>query len=352
MARFRFLPLSYGVAGRRVVVVGEGDAALQKLRLMVRTEAALTLFAANPSPTLERFAVAHGVARVDGDFCAYALDDVALAFIATGDADTDAHCAAHVRAHRILMNVVDRPQLSDFATPAIVDRAPISVAVATDGHAPVLATRLRGMIEALLPPNLGRLADLAASVRVQVLDRLGDPMARRRFWTSLLEGRAADLALAGATDAAVRRALADLDRAVGKSAAGSAAGAVLFVGAGPGDADLLTLRAHRLLLIADVLVHDSDAPEAILAMARRDVERISLDASIHATRCQPDEVALLTGHAGAGRRVVRLVPGDAAASVSVRKAATALRMAGITCDVVPGVGETTALAPASTRKAA
>ncbi|BBF93455.1 NAD(P)-dependent oxidoreductase [Blastochloris tepida] len=348
MARFRFLPVSHDVAGRRVVVVGEGAAALQKLRLLARTEAALTLVAANPSPALERFAASHGITRSDGDFCAYALDDVALAIIATGDADTDARHAAHAHAQRVPVNVVDRPQLSDFAMPAIIDRAPISVAVATDGHAPVLATRIRGMIEALLPPNLGQLAVLAGSVRSQVLDRLADPVARRRFWTGLLEGRAAELALAGAAETAAQQALADLDQAIARTVAG----AVLFIGTGPGEADLMTLRAHRLLLGADVLVHDSDAPEDILALARRDIERIGIDPPRHGAVYQPDEVALLTQHAGAGRRVVRLVPGDAAASAFVRSAATALRVAGIACDVVPGVAGARPAACPSTRRAA
>ncbi|WP_055037537.1 NAD(P)-dependent oxidoreductase [Blastochloris viridis] len=332
--------MSYAVAGRRVLVAGEGEAALQKLRLLVRTEAMLTLVAAAPSPDLAAFADAHGVERTAA-LTPHRLAEAVLAFIALGDEKADARLAERLRSAGIAVNVVDRPHLSDFATPSIVDRAPISIAIATDGHAPVLAVKLRGMIEALLPPAFGRLGELAARVRERAIDRLPDALARRRVWSALFEGRPAALALAGDIDAAADLAVTAIDRA----AVAAPTGKVWFVGAGSGVADLLTLRAHRLLLTADVVVHDGEVPEAILAMGRRDVTRVRLD-----RRSRAEAGALLVRLGGEGKAVVRLVTG-AADATDVDRDTAALSTAGIEFEIVPGVA-TPRGAPARTARVA
>jgi uroporphyrin-III C-methyltransferase/precorrin-2 dehydrogenase/sirohydrochlorin ferrochelatase len=342
MARFRFFPVSYAVAGRRVLVAGNGETALQKLRLLVRSEARLILVAASPSPGLAEFAAAHGVERM-ASVGPKDVEGAALAFIATGEEGEDIRLAAVMRAGGVPVNVVDRPQLSDFATPSIVDRAPISIAIATDGHAPVLAVKLRGLIEALLPPTFGRLGELAAMVRARALDRLRDPLVRRRFWGSLFESRCAEMALAGDVNAAAELATALLDGA----ATARAPGRVFIVGTGPGAADLLTLRAHRLLLAADVVAADETISDDILAMARRDAERVGLNGRL------PGETTALLAHlASEGKRVVCLVPG--AAQLDAMQAEVAvLRNGGVDVEIVPGVGLALANHTASpSRKAA
>jgi uroporphyrin-III C-methyltransferase/precorrin-2 dehydrogenase/sirohydrochlorin ferrochelatase len=202
---------------------------------------------------------------------------------------------------------------------------------------------LRGLIEALLPPTFGRLGELAAMVRARALDRLHDPLVRRRFWGRLFESRCAEMALAGDVNAAADLATTLLDSA----SAARAPGRVFIVGAGTGAADLLTLRAHRLLLAADVVAADDAIPHGILAMARRDAERVGLNSRL------PDETtALLARLAGEGKRVVRLVPG-AAQPDAMQVEVAALRSGGIDVEIVPGVGPALANHTASPpRKAA
>ncbi|MCA0320310.1 MAG: siroheme synthase CysG [Proteobacteria bacterium] len=334
MSRFRFFPVSYDVAGRRVVVAGNGEQALQKLRLLVRTEADLMLCAQAPSADLADFATVNGVTLVVAEPDADLLAGAALLFVAMGDEANDARIAAVGRAAGVLVNVVDRPHLSDFAVPAIVDRAPVSIAIATDGHAPVLAQKVRALIEALLPPAFGRLGQLAACIRGGVNDRLAEGAPRRRFWTHLFEGRAADAALAGELDRAEIIARKALDVAEGETVEGR----VFLVGAGPGAEDLLTLRAQRLLQTADVIVHDALVPEAVIAMGRRDAHRISVGKRKGRHSVMQGEIdALLVRLAREGRRVVRLKAGDPMVYGRAGEEIAALRAAGVPYEIVPGI---------------
>jgi uroporphyrin-III C-methyltransferase/precorrin-2 dehydrogenase/sirohydrochlorin ferrochelatase len=341
VSRFKFFPVSYDVAGRAVLVVGNGEQALQKLRLLARTEARLTLFATSPSPGLLAFAGDHGVAHVAAEPDAERLQGAALLFVAMGDEAEDARIAAIGRTAGIPVNVVDRPHLSDFAVPAIVDRAPVSVAIATDGHAPVLAQKVRALIEALLPPGFGRLGELAERIRPAVNDKLGEGAPRRRFWTRLFDGRAGEIALAGAVDRAEILARNALEAARGDTAEGK----VFLVGAGPGAEDLLTLRAQRLLQTADVIVHDALVPEAVIAMGRRDAERISVGKRKGRHSVAQSEIdALLVALGAAGKRVVRLKAGDPLVFGRAGEEIAALRAAGIAYEVVPGITATLAAA--------
>ncbi|MBK5958597.1 siroheme synthase [Rhodoplanes elegans] len=338
MPRFRYFPVSWVVSGRTVVVVGDGEAALQKLRLLTRTEARLVLCGSAPIPALAAFVADHGIIRVAAPVSPTVLHDASLMFVATGDAEEDARLAALARTCGVPVNVVDRPHLCDFATPAIVDRAPISIAIATDGHAPVLAQMVRARIEALFEPSFGRLAALAESLRAIVLDRLPDNAARRRFWSSIFSGRTAAAALAGEDDRARVIALKTLAEAEAAPAPG---GKVFLVGAGPGAADLLTLRAHRLLLEADVIVHDALVPDAVVAMGRRDATRIAVGKHKGpASETAPDVAALLVRLAREGRCVVRLTSGDPAAADQGAEAIAMLRAAGVAHEVVPGITAT------------
>lgn len=339
--RFRFFPISFEVADKPVLVAGEGEQALQKLRLLVRTKARLTLCAADPSAELIGFAQSNGIQIVPDEPCECRIRGAALLFLATGDEANDARLAARVRAIGVPVNVVDRPHLSDFATPAIVDRAPISIAIATDGHAPMLAVRLRGMIEALVAPSFGRLAQLAETLRGDVLARFHEAGPRRRFWERLFDGRAGALARDGETARAAMVARAQLDLAEPP-----VTGHVSLIGAGPGAEDLLTLRAQRALLRADVIVHDGLVPEAVIAMGRRDAERISVGKRKGRHSVSQGEIdALLVRLAKSGKRVARLKSGDPMVFGRAGEEIAALRAAGISFDIVPGV--TAALAAAA-----
>jgi uroporphyrin-III C-methyltransferase/precorrin-2 dehydrogenase/sirohydrochlorin ferrochelatase len=221
------------------------------------------------------------------------------------------------------VNVVDRPRLSSFTMPAVVDRAPITIAISTGGAAPALARRLRADIERALPAALGRMARFADIFRDQVRRTLDDPRARRRFWDRVFDGRAGEMALAGDETGARRELIRLLHSARVAQADGAAPAIVHIVGAGPGDPDLLTLKAHRLLQGADVVVYDRSIPPQVVGMARRDAERVPV-ASHEATACV---IAL----ARSGRSIVRLTSSPAALQ------AAALAEAGVSVEVVPGV---------------
>jgi uroporphyrin-III C-methyltransferase/precorrin-2 dehydrogenase/sirohydrochlorin ferrochelatase len=342
MPRLRYFPVSYDVADRTVLVVGDGEAALQKLRLLARTQAQPVLCADAPETALLRFAEQHGIDVRLGEPTADLLRGAALIFVATGDIARDTAMATLARARGVPVNVVDRPHLCDFATPAIVDRAPVSIAIATDGQAPVLAQIVRARIEALLPPGFGRLGVLAESIRETVLQRLPDNGARRRFWTRLFGGRAAAAALAGEAERARVIAFKTLSE---ERAATAPAGKVYLVGAGPGAEDLLTLRAHRLLLSADVIVHDALVPDAVVAMGRRDAARIAVGKRKGSHAVPQSEIdALLVRLGREGLQVVRLKAGDPLVFGRAGEEIAALRENGIDHEVVPGVTSTLAAA--------
>lgn len=340
--KLKFFPLAYTVDKTSVLVVGEGAQALQKLRLLVRTKARLTVIAATPSLDLAAFIAEHHLAQAGADSFAALLEDAALAFIASGDAGEDQRLSQQARAAGVPVNVVDRPHLSDFAVPAIVDRAPIAVAISSDGFAPVLAQRVRALIEAALPPAFGRLGALAEEVRSAVTEKFGEAGARRRFWARLFDGEAGRAALAGEAEHARKLAL----KALAKAESDTPQGFVWLVGAGPGAEDLLTLRAQRLLQQADVIVYDALVPEAVVAMGRRDADRVLVGKRKGRHSASQSEInALLVRLAREGRQVVRLKAGDPLVFGRVGEEMTALREAGICFQIVPGI--TAALAAAA-----
>ena len=315
----RHFPIFMELHGRRALVLGAGEAADRKTELLQRCGADVVR-----------------VTRFDPS----QLDQCAVAIAAEApEADIDALVQA-ANARGIPVNVVDRPALCSFITPAVVDRSPITVAVSSGGAAPVLARLIRARIEALVPPTIGRLAALADEFKAELRRRLPDTALRRRVLERALGGRVADLVAMGAEDAA----RAEMTRQI--AAGEEPRGIVYLVGAGPGAADLLTVRAHRLLGEADVIVHDRLIGEDVLDMARRDAERIYVGKA-RANHCVPQEGIndLLIRLAREGRKVVRLKGGDPFVFGRGGEEAEALAAAGITFEVVPGV--TAALACAA-----
>ncbi len=320
MERLSVFPAFHKVAGRIVLVVGDGAAAVAKVRLLLETEAEIRLVSAAPSDALSALVAAHAIEHRRRGFLETDLDAAVLAFTACEARDADAAVVAAARARNIPANAVDIPDLCDFYTPAIVNRAPVAIAITSTGAGPVLAQKLRARIEAMLPPRLGALARLGESFRTTADRVLPKGQPRRRFWSSFFEGRVADAAFSGRIEEARRLASRLLTGAEQNSE-----GFVWFVGAGPGAADLLTLRAQRLLQEADVIVHDGDVPDDLIAMGRRDATRIAVQRN-------EDIGPLLVREASAGRRVVRLSLGDAET-----EPAQALQAARIPFDIVPGL---------------
>ena len=296
----RYLPVFLDLAGRAALVLGDGSTAERKAAALARAGAVLRR-AARFEPGL--------------------LDGVAVAIGADAPEDDLVALYAAASARGIPVNVVDRPALCSFITPALIDRDPVTIAVGTGGAAPVLARLVRARIEALLPPDLGRLATLADGFRDEIRRRFPDLGRRRRLLERLFAGRVSALALAGEDDAA-RAAVADEIEAA--AADMRAAGIVHLIGAGPGAGDLITLRAQRLLGEADVVVHDRHASAEVLDMARRDAERLAIGTSGGETD------ALLIGLARAGKVVVRLTFGAPAISAGLAASGVAVR-------IVPGV---------------
>ena len=259
----------------------------------------------------------------------------AAAFIATDDVEGDSRVQALAKAAGVPVNVADRPALCDFILPAIVDRDDVVVAISTGGASPTLATILRARIEAALPQQFGALAKLAAAFRSQVNTLIADPARRRTFFRRLIEGPAGRLVLAGDQAGARRAVLTELDSARNGQ---TPQGIAHIVGAGPGDPDLLTLRAAQLLQEADAILHDDLVPPEVLARARRDAEFVSVGKRKgRPSWVQADIDAELVRRVRAGQTVVRLKAGDPFVFGRGGEEIDALQAAGLAYTVVPGI---------------
>jgi uroporphyrin-III C-methyltransferase/precorrin-2 dehydrogenase/sirohydrochlorin ferrochelatase len=333
------LPIFMDLVGCRTVVAGGGEAAAWKIELLAAAGADVDVFAPGIAPEVQALLDGRRVRHLARAWGADDLDGAALAVCAVEDAAEGAAFAAAARRRKVPVNVVDRPRLCDFQFGAIVNRSPVVVAINTDGGAPVLGQAIRRRIEALLPASLGGFGTAARGFRERLTSLLPERNARRRFWE-----RAAEAAFADAGEAPG----AMLTRIAGEIAGdeASAGGAVFLVGAGPGDPELLTLKALRILQTADVILYDRLVTPAVLELARREAERIEVGKQGHGAACRQDEInALMIAHARAGRRVVRLKGGDPAFFSRAGEEVSACREAGIPVTIVPGV--TTASAAAA-----
>jgi uroporphyrin-III C-methyltransferase/precorrin-2 dehydrogenase/sirohydrochlorin ferrochelatase len=330
--RLNAFPVFVRVEGKTVVVVGDGEEALAKARLLGQSSARLRIVAGDASPELADWIAANGADHIAGAYAPRHLDDAVMVFAASGEESLDRRVVEDARRNGIAANAVDRPELCDFFTPALVNRAPVAVAIGTEGAGPVLAQMIRARIDRMLSPSLGSLATLAISFRHAAEKLLPKGAPRRRFWAEFFVGapaRAADAGRLAEASAAASRLLA---------AAGHSTGHVALVGAGPGAEDLITLRAQRLLMEADVILYDALVPEVVVAMGRRDAERVSVGKRKGCHSKTQDEInALLVELGLAGKRVVRLKSGDPLVFGRAGEEMAALREAGISYEVVPGV---------------
>lgn len=327
-------PVFFRVADKPVVVIGNGEAALNKIRLLHQTQAHIRVIADQPEPVLAEFLRNSAIELQVRDLIDTDFLDARLVFIATGDEAEDCALAARIKAHHIPVNVVDRPQLCDFLTPAIVNRAPVTIAIGSQGTAPVLTQMIRARIEAMLAPQLGALARLAAQFRAPVEEKLAKGAMRRNFWRSFFTGTIAK-ALDNGDEAGAHRAACVL---FNDAVAQKKRGFVWLVGAGTGAEDLLTLRAQRVLMDADIIIYDALVPEEIVAQGRRDAERIFVGKrkGCH-SKSQVAINRLLIEQARLGKQVVRLKSGDPLIYGRAGEEMAALRAADIPFEVVPGI---------------
>lgn len=334
-------PAFLRLAGQPALLVGGGEAAVAKARLLLAAGAELTVVSTLPAAELAAWAQAGRLTLERRAARPRDVDGRVLVIVADADADGLAVAAA-ARAARLPVNVVDRPELCSFVMPAIVDRDPVLIAVSTGGASPALARRVRAWIEAALPSRLGALAQALEAARRPVNQAIAAAPQRRRFWDAVLDGPvAARILRGGDAGSDILAALATADR-------GRAAGVVHIVGAGPGDPDLLTLKALRLLQQADVVVHDRLAGGAVLDYARRDAVRICVGKARGAHSWSQAQInALLVHRAREGRRVVRLKGGDPNVFGRVGEEIAHLRAHGIEAEVVPGITAATAAAAAA-----
>jgi uroporphyrin-III C-methyltransferase / precorrin-2 dehydrogenase / sirohydrochlorin ferrochelatase len=330
-----YFPAFFDLKERPALIVGGGEAAARRLRLLRKAGATVTVVAPRIGEEIAA-AVAEGAATLrQRGFVSGDVNGQTAVFAATGLADVDARVAEAAKASGLPVNVADRAELSSFIVPAIVERDPVVIGISTGGAAPVLASRLREAIERLLPARLGRLADFADTFRTAVKATVPSATSRFRFWDRFFDGPVADQVLAGNETGARERMLTLVN---GRGANEPPRGGVAIVGAGPGDPDLLTLRALRLLQRADVVVHDKLVGPGVLDLMRRDAERIYVGKSKGDHSKSQDEInALLAEQASAGRRVVRLKGGDPFIFGRGGEEVEYLRQRGIAVELVPGI---------------
>lgn len=328
----RHFPIFLSVSGRRIVVAGGGDAAVAKLRLLLKTEAEITVFAPSPAPEIAGWATEGRLISVSRPLGEGDARGAALFYAASDDDAEDARTAAIARAEGALVNSVDNLGASDFITPAIVDRDPVTVAIGTEGAAPVLARAIKTDVEERLPQSTGPLARAGQAFRARAED-LPHGLARRRFWADWY---------ADAGPQAFRRGedlAATLERLLSRHLAAAAEpGRVVFVGAGPGDPDLLTLKARKALDEADVVIHDGLVTAPILELARREATLIAVGKTGFGPSTDQQTINdLIVKHALSGALVVRLKSGDATVFGRLDEEIEAATEAGIEWSVVPGI---------------
>lgn len=330
--RLSVFPAFFRVNGNAVAVFGNGDEAFAKARLLRNTNAEIIAYAPEAEADYATWLAANDVVTIHAEFSVEQVKGFALVFAATGDAAQDQAIVTAARAEKIPANAVDQPDFCDFFTPALVNRAPVAIAIGTEGAGPVLAQMIRARVDQMLSPSLGKLASLAADYRDAAERLVPRGVSRRIFWRRFFSGDVADAIDANDHVAARRAANALL------STTGRAEGKIWLVGAGPGAEDLLTLRAQRVLMEADAIVYDALVPQAIVDMGRRDAERLSVGKRKNCHSKSQDEInRLLVDLGRQGKRVVRLKSGDPLIYGRAGEEMAALRDAGIAYEIVPGI---------------
>ncbi len=322
-----YFPVFAKISDRRCLVVGGGAVAERKIHMLRKAQAGVTVISPDLSPSLRELHLAGDLVWIERRFRPADISEFDLIIAATSDEAVNQEVSRVARRERRLVNVVDAPALSNFISPAIVDRTPLVVAISSSGAMPVLARRVRAWLESLLPANLGDIAHRANRWRERVKTRFPDLDQRRRFWDATLDRI---LAAGGWSDRKLQDAL--------QQEKDAPEGRVFLVGAGPGDPDLLTLKALQVMQQADVIVHDRLVSPGILERARRDAEFINVGKTPGSHRFTQARInRLIVELASEGKVVCRLKGGDPALFARASEELAALRGAGIEVTIVPGI---------------
>lgn len=307
----KHLPIFIDIRQRHCVVVGGGEVALRKVQALCKAGGTISVVAPQLCAPLQALYAADAIHWHAQPFAAQLLDNAWLAIAATDDSAVNLAVAHAAQARNLPLNVVDAPELCTFIMPSIIDRSPVVIAISSGGDAPVLARILRARLESLIPAAFGQLAKLAGQFREQVKQRLPEGNRRRIFWEDALDGPIAEQMLAGREEAAKQALQQAIDQADQRAQQHTPTGEVYLVGAGPGDPDLLTFRALRLMQKADVVLHDNLVSPAIMELVRRDAERIYVGKQ-RANHSLPQEEInqLIIRLAKQGKRVLRIKGGD------------------------------------------
>lgn len=329
-----YLPIFLDLKNKPVLLVGGGAVALRKARLLCRAGAMVEVVAPDVDQALEELVGEHDGCIVIGSFKAADIKGKALVVAATDDEKINAEVSALCHARHVPVNVVDNPELCSFIMPSIVDRSPLMIAISSGGQSPVLARLLRSAIESMIPAAYGKLAEFVGRFRDAVKDKLGDERVRRHFWENIFEGPVGELVLAGKQQQAEQMLQQQLNMADPTGRVGE----VYLVGAGPGDPDLLTFRALRLMQSADVVLYDRLVSQPIIDKVRRDAELIYVGKARSQHALPQDDInTQLINLAKQGKRVVRLKGGDPFIFGRGGEEIEGLAREGIPFQVIPGI---------------
>jgi uroporphyrin-III C-methyltransferase/precorrin-2 dehydrogenase/sirohydrochlorin ferrochelatase len=335
----RFLPVFLDLQAGPVLLVGAGELARAKLRLLAAAGARIRWFSIDGNHDLSGIPDAARIELAEGDPLSADLSGV-IAILCAGAGQIGTAISARAKAVGLPVNVMDDLAHSTFIFPAIVDRGDVVVAVGTGGASPVVARRVRERIEAILPARIGDLASFIGRWRKSIHNRIPEFALRRRFWERVVDGPIGALVLAGREDEAeaALKDISDPSAFAGASVSGRAEGIVTLVGAGPGDPDLLTVKALRALQDADVIFHDELVSSEILDRARRDASRVPVGRRVGKPGIGQDAInKLMIEAAKSGQRAVRLKGGDVFVFGRGGEEVEALREAGIAYSIVPGI---------------
>ena len=329
-----YLPIFLNIKGKPCLVVGGGEVASRKASLLLDAGARICVISPALGPSLRELKDQGKIEHEAREYRPGDLDGAHLVIAATDNAKVNRQLSEEAQARQIPANIVDQPDLSSFIMPSIVDRSPVIAAVSTGGASPVLARLIRGRLESLIPSSYGRLAELANRFRDRVKTKFSNPTDRRRFWEDVLQGGIAERVFSGHDEEADRL----MEQALMETNPSEGVGEVYLIGGGPGDPDLLTFRALRLMQQADVVVYDRLIAKPVLEMVRRDAERVYVGKeNNHHVMCQENINKLLAKLAKQGKRVVRLKGGDPFIFGRGGEEIDTLAAEGIPFQVVPGV---------------
>ena len=331
----KFLPIFLNIKAQPCLVVGGGQVASRKVFMLVRAGGEVTVISPELTSELEKLLHKGEIAHIQKEFKSGDISNYKVVIAATNSRDVNQQVFEEASGQNIPVNVVDTPDLCTFITPSIIDRDPVQIAISTGGASPVLARLLRSKLETFIPAAYGRLGKLVESYRDKVKEIFNHNSNHiRGFWEHVLEGSIADMLVAG-KDKAAHEAL---DLAVKAAKVPENTGEVYLVGAGPGDPDLLTFRALRLMQRADVVVYDRLVSAEILEMARRDAEFVYVgkERDKHAVK-QENINELLVRFAKEGKKVLRLKGGDPFIFGRGGEEIETLMEEGVSFQVVPGI---------------